>query len=163
MPDSRALQPLPWRRHLNGFVIAGVLTTLLIPVGSALAAYEGAPLFNLLSLGAGIVAFLILVIGLRIGPTGDDRRGAQHGRAAHAVVERAVPIRVTKRQRGRQPSAARLVRLDLRVEAADERTTRVRLRRWVNVGGLDRLEPGVVLPAKVLPGCPQDPALGLQR
>jgi len=163
VPDREAPPRLPWRRHLNGFVIAGLISTLVIPLGSALAVYEDEQLFILLSLFAAAIAFVDLVIGLRLGPTGDDPRVARNGESAQAVVERAVPLKVTGRQGGRNASVTRLVRLDLRVEADGEPTIRVRLRRWVDVDALELLHPNAVLPARVLPGCPQDPALGLRR
>lgn len=163
MPDPDAPPRLPWRRHLNGFVVAGLLSTLVIPLGSALAEYDSQPLFILLGLSGATIAFVGLVIGLRLGPTRDDPRVAQHGEAAQALVERAVPLRVTRRQGGRAAPVTRLVRLDLRVEADGEPTTRVRLRRWVDVDALERLHPDAVLSARVLPGRPEDPALGLRR
>lgn len=162
MPDPDFPPRLPWRRHLNGFVVAGLLSTLVIPLGSALAKYEGEPLFMVLGLSAATIAFVDLVIGLRLGPTGDDPRAVHSGGPAQAVIERAVPLKVTRRQ-GRTAPVTRLVRLDLRVQADGEPTIRVRLRRWVDVDALERLHPDAVLPAKILPGRPQDPALGLRR
>jgi hypothetical protein len=79
------------------------------------------------------------------------------------VVERVTRLPMTQSRGEDGPTVAQVVRLDLRVEAEGEAKTRVRLRRWVAVDKLDGLVPGAVLDAKVLPGRPQDPALGLRR
>ncbi len=162
MADAGSPRPLPWSRHLNRLVVAGLLTTLAIPVGSALAEYEGEPWLNLISLAIAATAFALLVCGLALGPTKDARRVAQDGVPATAVVERAVRSNITL-SRSNGPVVARVVRLDVRVEAEDEPAVRLRLRRWVHVDRLHQLQPGAVLPAKVLAGRAQDPALGLLR
>jgi len=163
VPDGGRPAPLPLRRHLNGLVVLGLLTTLTIPVGSTVAEYQGAVWPNLLSLAAALSAFFLLVVGLRLGPTSDAGEVARHGGPAQAVVEGAVRLSMTQTKGGGAPAAAQVVRLDLRVEAEGEPVTRVRLRRWVRADRLDELRPGAVLTAKVLPGRPQDPALGLRR
>lgn len=163
MADVDRPAGLPLRRHLNGAVIGGLLATLTIPVGSTVAEYQGVVWPNLFTLGAALTAFALLVVGLRLGPTKDDRKVARHGVAAHAVVERAARLPMTKGRGEDGPVVAQVVRLDLRVEAEGEPVTRVRLRRWVRVDKLPDLYPGAVLDAKVLPGRPQDPALRLRR
>jgi hypothetical protein len=163
VPEQNAPPPLPWRRHLNWLVVSGLLTTLTIPIGSAVAEYEGEVWPNVFTLAAAASAFVLLALGLRLGPTKDARKVAREGRPARAVVERVVRLPMTQSRGEDGPTVAQVVRLDLRVEADGEPSTRVRLRRWVAVDKLDRLQPGAVLPAKVLPGRPQDPALGLRR
>lgn len=162
MADDRPA-PLPLRRHLNGLVVSGLLATLTIPIGSTVAEYAGEVWPNVFTLAAALTAFLLLSIGLRLGPTRDPRRAARDGVPARAVVERVVRLSMTQSRGEDGPTVARVVRLDLRVEAEDEPVTRVRLRRWVRVDKLDQLQPGAVLAAKIRPGQPQDPALGLRR
>lgn len=168
MPDPPAAAatrppPLPLRRHLNGLVLGGLLSTFTIPIGSAVAEYVGEVWPNLLTLAAALTSFLLLAFGLRLGPTRDSREVARHGVPARAVIEQAKRTSMTQSQGEDGPAVAQVVRLDLRVEAEGEPVTRVRLRRWVRVDRLDHLQPGTVLAAKVLPGRPQDPALGLRR
>ncbi len=162
MPEDGRPPPLPLVRHVNGLVLGGLLTILAIPVGSTVAAYEGEGWPNLLTLAAALAAFVLLAFGLRVGPTKDDRNVASHGVPAEALVERAERLSMTE-SRGEKDPVAQVVLLDLRVEAEGEPVTRVRLRRWVHIDNLDQLQPGAVLPAKILPGRPQDPALGLGR
>lgn len=160
MADDRP-GSLPWRRHVNGLVLGGLLTALAIPFGSTLAEYEGEPMLNLISLGTAAVAFGLLAWGLSLGPLRDDRRVARRGIPARVVVEEAKASSMTM---SRNDSAvARVVRLDVRVEPEDGPSVRVRLRRWVQINRLPELAPGAVLAAKVLPGRPQDPALGLRH
>lgn len=161
--DSSRPPPLPLRRHLNWIVLAGLLTTLTIPIGSTVAEYEGEVWPNVFTLGAALVAFVLLAVGLRLGPTKDARKVARDGVPARAVVERVTRVPLSKSGGEDGPPVAQVMRLDLRVEAEGEPATRVRLRRWVHVDKLDRLQPGTVLQAKVLPGRPQDPALGLRH
>lgn len=155
--------PLPIRRHLNGLVLGGLFSTLTIPIGSTAAEYAGEVWPNVFTLAAALTAFLLLALGLRLGPTKDSRKVARHGVPARAVIERAKRTSMTQSRGEDGPTVAQVVLLDLRVEAEGEPVTRVRLRRWVRVDRLDHLQPGVVLPVKVLPGRPQDPALGLRR
>lgn len=162
MADAQRLRPLPWRRHLNWLVLAGLVSTLAIPVGSVLAEYEGEPWLNLISLATAATAFTLLACGLGLGPTKDARRVARRGIPASATVEQAVSSNISLGSDD-GPTQAKMVRLDLRVEAEGEPPVRVRLRRWVHVDRLPGLQPGVVLPATILAGRPQDPALGLRR
>ena len=155
--------PLPLRRHLNWLVISGLLTTLTIPLGCTIAEYEGEMWPDLFSVASALTAFLLLAIGLRVGPTMDDRRVARDGIPARAVVEGTTRVPMTQSRGGDGPAVAQVMLLDLRIEAEGEPVTRVRLRRWVQVDKLGQLQPGAVLDAKVLPGRPQDPALGLRR
>ena len=155
--------PLPLRRHLNGLVIGGLLTTLTIPVGSTIAEYEGEVWPNLFSVASALTAFLLLAVGLRVGPTTDDRRVARNGIPARAVVEGVTRVPMTQSRGQAGPPLAQVMLLDLRVEAEGDPATRVRLRRWVQADRLGELHPGAELEAKVLPGRPQDPALGLRR
>lgn len=161
MAEAVDPQPLPWGRHRNGQVTVGLLFALGVPVGSALAEYEGQPLLNLISLATAATAFGLVAWGLRLGPTTDDRRVARHGVAARAVVEDAVASNITD-STSDGPTVARVVQIDLRVEVEGEPDVRVRLRRWVHVDRIHQLQPGFVLDAKILPGRPQDPALGLR-
>ena len=163
MDDSAADRPppLPLRRHLNWLVISGLLTPLTIPLGSTIAEYEGEVWPNVFTLASALAAFVLLAIGLRLGPTTDARSVARNGIPARAVVERVDRVPMTKSSGGNGPTVAQVMLLDLRVEAEGEPVTRVRLRRWVHVDMLDQLQPGAVLDATVLPGRPQDPALGL--
>jgi hypothetical protein len=163
VPDAHRPPPLPLRRHLNWLVISGLLTTLTIPIGSTVAEYEGEVWPNLFTLAAAVAAFVLLALGLRLGPTRDSPAVARDGVPARVVVERVVKLRLAQSGGEDGPTVAQMVRLDLRVEAEGEPVTRVRLRRWVHVDKMGRLKPGHVLAAKVLPGCPQDPALGLRR
>lgn len=163
MPDGGRRRPLPIARHVNGLVAGGLLTILVIPIGSTVADYESRWWPHLLTVATAIIAFTLLAIGLRLGPTTDDRTVARQGVPAQAVVERAVGLSMSQsRGGGDRRKVAQVVRLDLRVEAEGEPATRVRLRRWVDADKLDQLEPGAVLAAKVLPGRPEDPALGLR-
>ena len=155
--------PLPLRRHLNGLVLGGLLTTLAIPIGSTIAEYEGEVWPNLFTLAAALTAFCLLAVGLRLGPTRDSRKVARHGVPAVAVVERVAKVPMTLSKGDDGPTVAQVMRLDLRVEVEGEPVSRVRLRRWVRVDRIEELQPGAVLAAKVLPGRPQDPALGLRR
>lgn len=162
MADARPVRPLPWRRHLNWLVVAGLLTTLAIPAGSALAQYEGNRWLNLVSVATAVAAFALLACGLTLGPTKDSRRVARRGVPATAFVERAVPTNISAgREHGSAP--ARVVVLDLRVETEGEQPVRVRLRRWVHADRVAQVRPGSLLPAKVLAGRPLDPALDLRR
>lgn len=154
---------LPLKRHLNGLVLGGLLTTLTIPVGSTIAEYEGEVWPNLLTLAAALTAFGLLAVGLRLGPTRDSRKVARHGVPAEAVVERVAKVPMTLSSGDDGPTVAQVLRLDLRIEVDGEAVTRVRLRRWVRVDRIDQLQPGSVLAAKILPDRPQDPALGLRR
>jgi hypothetical protein len=163
VPEADAPPPLPLRRHLNWLVISGLLTTLTIPIGSTIAEYEGEVWPNAFTLGAALTAFLLLAFGLRLGPTKDARKVAREGKPARVVVERVVKVPMTQSRGEDGPTVAQVLLLDVRVEAEGEPVTRVRLRRWVATEKVDRLQPGTVLPAKVLPGRPQDPALGLRR
>ena len=163
MPESDRPPPLPWRRHLNWLVVSGLLTTLTIPIGSTIAEYEGEVWPNLFTVAAALTAFFLLAVGLRLGPTKDSPEVARNGVPARVVVERVDRLPMTQSRGENGPAVAQVVRLDLLVEAEGEPVTRVRLRRWVKVDKLEQLEPGAVLSAKVLPGRPQDPALGLRR
>lgn len=163
MAEGDAPPRLPLCRHLNRLVIAGLLTTLTIPIGSTVAEYEGEVWPNVFTLAAALSAFLLLAVGLRLGPTKDSRRVASKGIPARLVVERVAKVPMTQSRGDDGPTVAQVMRLDVRVEAEGEPVTRVRLRRWVASEHLERLQPGTVLPAKVLPGRPQDPALGLRR
>ncbi len=163
MPDGARPPSLPLHRHVNWLVTGGLLATLTIPLGSTAAGYQGSRWPNLFTLGAGLVAFCLLAVGLRLGPTTDSRKVARLGNPAEVVVERSVRLPMTQRRAQDGPAGAQVVRLDLRVESEGEPVTRVRLRRWVRADRLGELEPGAVLSAKVLPGRPQDPALGLRR
>lgn len=154
---------LPLRRHLNWIVISGLLATLTIPIGSTAAEYQGEVRLNLFSLAAALMAFLLLALGLSLGPTKDSRKVARYGGPARVVVERVDRLPLTQSRDEDGPTVAQVVRLDLRVEPEGEPVTRVRLHRWVHAGRLPYLFPGVVLEAKVLPGHPEDPALGLRR
>jgi len=154
---------LPLHRHVNWLVAGGLLSTLTIPLGSTVAEYQGSVWPNLFTVGAGVVAFCLLAVGLRLGPTTDARKVARLGNPAQVVVERAVRLPMTQTRGEDGPAVAQVVRLDLRVEADGEPVTRVRLRRWVRADRIDQLESGAVLAARVLPGRPQDPALGLRR
>ena len=163
MTDGDPPLPLPLGRHLNGLVLGGLVTTLTVPIGSAVAEYSGRVWPNVFTLAAALTAFILLAFGLRLGPTRDAGDVAREGRPATAVVEQVVRLSMARSRGENGPTVARVVRLDLRVEAEGEPVTRVRLRRWVSVDRLDQLQPGAVLSAKVLPGRPQDPALGLRR
>lgn len=163
MADTERPRPLALRRQVNRLVIAGLVTTLLVPVGSTAAEYQGTWWPNLFSVATAVVAFFLLAVGLRLGPTKDARGVARRGVPAQAMVERFQQLPMIRGRGEKGPTAAQLVRLDLRVEAEGETTTRVRLRRWVQVDKLEQLERGAVLEAKILPGHPQDPALGLHR
>ena len=118
---------------------------------------------NLFSVASALTAFLLLAIGLRVGPTTDDRRVARNGIPARAVVEGVTRVPMTQSRGQAGPPLAQVMLLDLRVEAEGDPATRVRLRRWVQADRLGELHPGAELEAKVLPGRPQDPALGLRR
>ena len=163
MADGDRPPPLPLRRHLNGLVLGGLLATLTMPIGSAAAEYAGEVWPNVFTLTSAVTAFILLAVGLRTGPTKDSRKVARRGLPARAVVEGVKRLSMTQSRGEDGPTVAQVVRLDLRVEAEGEPVTRVRLRRWVRVDRLDALQPGAVLAAKVLPGRPQDPALGLRR
>ena len=165
MPEPSATRPppLPLRRHLNGLVLGGLLATLTMPIGSAAAEYAGEVWPNLFTLGSAVTAFALLAVGLRVGPTKDSREVARRGVPARAVIEGAKLTSMTQSRGEDGPTVARVVLLDLRIEAEGEPVTRVRLRRWVHVQRLGQMKPGVVLGAKILPGRPQDPALGLRR
>jgi len=154
---------LPLSRHLNRLVVAGLLTTLTVPIGSTVAEYEGEIWPNVFTLAAALVAFLLLAFGLHVGPTKDARKVAVQGVPARVVVERVARVPMAQNRGGDGPTVAQVMRLDLRVEAEGEPVTRVRLRRWVHVDKIPQLVPGAVLAARVLPGRPQDPALGLRR
>ncbi len=163
MADEPRPAPLPLRRHLNGVVLGGLLATLVVPVGSTIAEYEGQVWPNLLTLGAALVAFLLLVMGLRLGPTADAREVARDGVPARVVVERVVRLPLYLTEHGGDSTSAQMVRLELSVEVEGEPVTRVCLRRWVAADRLNQLRRGAVLDGKVLPGRPQDPALELRR
>jgi hypothetical protein len=154
--------PLPLRRHLNGLVLGGLLSTLTIPIGSAAAEYSGEVWPNVFTLAAALTSFLLLALGLRLGPTKDSRKVARRGVRARAVIERAKETSMSQSRGEDGPTVAKVVLLDLRIEAEGEPVTRVRLRRWVRVDRLGQMRPGVALEVRILPGRPQDPALGLR-
>ena len=162
MPESDRPRPLPVRRHLNWLVAGGLLATLAIPLGSTVAEYQGVAWPHVFTAAFAVAAFLLLWVGLRLGPTGDSRKVARDGVAASAVVHSVALLPMTRGQGGDGSAVARVVRLDLQIEVDGEPVTRVRLRRWVRADRIGRLQPGAVLAAKVLPGRPQDPALDLR-
>ena len=114
-------------------------------------------------MGAALIAFGLLAVGLRLGPTKDSRKVARRGVPARAVVERVKRVPLSQSSGEDGPTVAQVMRLDLRIEAAGEPVTRgatapLGARRQARPAGA-----GAVLAAKVLPGRPQDPALGLRR